>query len=300
MAGPCGCSTWCGWSRRGAGPAVLRGFLLDISERKNTEEALRRHEVRSAQTQHHEALGVLAGGIAHDFNNLLTTMLGYTDLARSVLPDQSSVQPYLAEVLVAGHRAADLTRQVLDFAGKGHYVLRSVALSELVEQMGPLLATVVSPRAALQLELSSAVPPIQADPSQIRQIVLNLLTNASEALGEQDGTVVVRTDVIDLDAPRQGSLPCGADLPAGRYALLEVADTGKGMDQATLSRAFEPFFTTKFTGRGMGLAAVLGIVRSLNGTIQVSSMPGQGASFQVLLPAAQAGPITGEVDSASP
>ncbi len=266
-------------------PTVVRGFLVDVSERKESEEARRQLEARMHRTQHLEALGVLAGGIAHEFNNLLTTLLGYTDLARAELPPQSPVQAYLNEVVAAGRRAADLTGQILAYAGKGRFVLQAVVLSELVGQMNPLLATIVSRKATLKLDLSPAVPPVEADVSQLRQVVVNLVTNASEALSEQEGTITVRTATMDLEQPGRYSPHAEPDLPPGRFALLEVADTGKGMDEATRARIFEPFFTTKFTGRGLGLAAVLGIVRGHRGLVHVRSAPGQGTTFQVLLPA---------------
>ncbi len=260
-------------------PWMCRGFLLDVSRRKEAEQQRQKLEEQAYQARYLQSLGVLAGGIAHEFNNLLTTLIGYTDLACGEVPAQSPARGYLAEVLTAGHRAADLTRQLLAYAGKGRFVLQPVVLSDLVRQMSPVLTAAVSRKATLVQHLAEGMPAVEADPSQLRQIILELVRNASEALGEQEGTIHLRTGVIEL-AP-------GASEPLapGRYAVLEVRDTGCGMDAATLARVFEPFFTTKFTGRGLGLAAVQGIVRGHGGLIRASSTPGQGARFEVLLPA---------------
>jgi PAS domain S-box-containing protein len=258
----------------------------DVTARKREEEERQRLEARMYQTQHLESLGVLAGGIAHEFNNLLTTLIGYSDLARAEVPAQSPAQGYLTEVLTASRRAAELTQQVLAYAGKGRFFLQPVSLSELVQQMKPLLDTIVSPKAALELDLTLRGPIIEGDVSQLRQIIVNLVSNASEALGEQEGTITLRTSARDLDSPAQFSSHLVAfQANPGRYAVLEVSDTGCGMDEATRARIFEPFFTTRFTGRGLGLAAVLGIVRGHGGVVHVDSTLGEGARFQVLLPA---------------
>jgi PAS domain S-box-containing protein len=266
-------------------PVRLLGLTIDISERKQAEEERQQTETRKHHAQHLESLGVLAGGIAHDFNNLLTTIIGYTDLARAEVPLQAPAHSYLGEVLTAGRRAADLTQQVLAYAGKGRFVLQQVVLSELVQQMRPLLTAAVSARATLALNLASSVPAVEADISQLRQVILALVSNASEALGDQEGRITIRTAAVDIEQPGPYSPLLGTEQPPGRYALLEVSDTGVGMAAATQARIFEPFFTTKFTGRGLGLAAVLGIVRGHHGTIHVSSAPGKGARFRVLLPA---------------
>ena len=278
-----------------AGRAVrLVGVVANITARKRQEEERRRLEAHVYQTQHFESLGVLAGGIAHEFNNLLTSLIGYTDLARAELSTESPAHGYLAEVLTAGRRAAELTQQILAYAGKGRFVLQPVDLAELVRQMSPLLSAIASRKTTLMANLSP-VPAVEGDLSQLRQIILHLVRNASEALGEQEGTITVRTGMLDLEGPGL-EVPPGWVSPGhpadfqggqrhGRYTLLEVIDTGEGMDEATLARIFEPFFTTRFTGRGLGLAAVLGIVRGHGGLVRVTSAPDEGSCFQVLLPA---------------
>jgi PAS domain S-box-containing protein len=253
---------------------VLLGITADVTTRKREEEQSRRLEVQMQQTQQLESLGVLAGGIAHEFNNLLTTIQGYADLARTDLP-AGPAHGYLGEVLAASRRAAELTQQILAYAGKGRFLFQAVALGELVTQMSPLLTAAVSRKARLSLDTDGPVPPIEGDAGQLRQVVLSLVTNASESLGQNEGTIAVRLGETQTEQP------------PGRFAVIEVTDTGCGMDEATRARIFEPFFSTKFTGRGLGLAAVLGIVRGHGGQIVVESAPGKGSTFRVLLPAAQ-------------
>jgi two-component system, cell cycle sensor histidine kinase and response regulator CckA len=238
-----------------------------------------------------ESIGVLAGGIAHDFNNLLHVVLGNADIALSNLRAGSPAREPIEEVVRATLRAADLTRQLLAYSGKGAFVVRHLDLSTEVREMATLLRTAISKQATLAWELSPTLPAISADPTQIRQIVMNLITNASDALGEAGGTITLRTGVTrleDLDHQHFG-VPLEGEGPAGRsdgpLVYLEIGDTGNGMTPDTLSRIFDPFFSTKFTGRGLGLAAVMGIVRSHNGLIRVRTAPGEGTTFRVLFPA---------------
>lgn len=264
-------------------PAVV-AFYLDISERKRAEEERRALEAKIQHAQKLESLGVLAGGIAHDFNNLLTAILGNASLARLLVADTAPAGAMLQDIEKAAERAADLTQQMLAYAGKGRFVVEPVRLDLLVHEMANLLRTVVSKKATVDLNLEPAT--IEGDATQVRQLVLNLLTNASDALEDQAGTIRIRTGArhaapLDL---RSAFVP--TELPAGRYAFVEVEDTGCGMNDETLPRIFDPFFTTKFTGRGLGLAAALGIVRSHRGTVKVASTPGKGALFQVFFPCA--------------
>jgi PAS domain S-box-containing protein len=246
-------------------------------------------EAESRHVQKLESIGVLAGGIAHDFNNLLHVVLGNADIALSQLPQTTPAREPLEEVVRATLRAADLTRQLLAYSGKGAFDNRHLHRSSEVRDMATLLRTAISKQAVLAWELAPDLPAVRADATQVRQIVMNLITNASDALGEEGGTITLRTGVVHsrelkddrFGEPRRGE---GGEPAYGRYVYLEVADTGVGMIQDTLNRIFDPFFSTKFTGRGLGLAAVMGIVRAHNGLIRIHTEPGQGTSFRVLFP----------------
>jgi CheY-like chemotaxis protein len=231
---------------------------------------------------------VLAGGIAHDFNNLLVGVLGNASLALTELPDESPARQFVKDVETSAQRAAELTRQMLAYSGRGKFVVESLSLSHVVHEMTQLLGRVISKRTRLSLHLRDDMPPIVGDATQIRQVVMNLITNASDALLGEPGLVTVRTGTIHADARMLAGTYLNEELPAGEYVYLEVTDSGVGMDAATRARIFEPFFTTKFTGRGLGLAAVLGIVRSHKGAIDVTSEPGCGTTFRVLFPASAA------------
>jgi PAS domain S-box-containing protein len=248
-------------------------------------EEQREQERRMLQSQKLESLGVLAGGIAHDFNNLLTAVLGYASLARLDVAgrDYSALDEYLDKIERAGHRAADLCRQMLAYAGRGQFAVRPTPLNPLVEEMGGLLAASVSKKAVLRFNLDPAGPVVDCDATQIRQVVMNLITNASDAVEDRSGVVTVTTGVVDADAAYLREVSAD-DLPPRRYAYLEVSDTGCGMTDEVKARLFEPFFTTKFTGRGLGLSAVLGIVRGHGGAVKVYTQVGKGTTFKVLLP----------------
>jgi PAS domain S-box-containing protein len=256
------------------------------------EEARRAAEASEAQSRHVqklESIGVLAGGIAHDFNNLLHVVLGNADIALSNLGTGSPAREPIEEVIRATLRAADLTRQLLAYSGKGAFVVRHLDLSSEVREMATLLRTGISKQATLTWGLASDLPAVSADPTQIRQVVMNLITNASDALGETGGTITLRTGVTRLtELAEQGfGMPESEDSEMGNeaYVYLEIGDSGSGMSPGTLSRIFDPFFSTKFAGRGLGLAAVMGIVRSHRGLIRIRTAPGEGTTFRVLLPA---------------
>ncbi len=261
----------------------------DVSERKRVEEEKRKLEQRVQQAQKLESLGVLAGGIAHDFNNLLMVILGHAELAQKEISPMSPARRSLTEITTATRRAAELCLQMLAYAGKATFTLERVELCALVEEMAHLLKTAISKKAILNLNLERSVPPIEADPSQIRQIVMNLLINASEAIGDRSGVITVSVGATRCDREYLQKTELHDDLVPGRYVHLEVTDTGSGMDAETKSRIFEPFFSTKFTGRGLGLAAVLGIVRAHKGALKVYSEPGKGTTFKVLFPASAEG-----------
>ncbi|MGZ8392705.1 MAG: response regulator [Gemmatimonadales bacterium] len=261
-----------------------------VGKEQSARRAAEFSEAQSRHVQKLESIGVLAGGIAHDFNNLLHVILGNADIALSNLTKRSPAREPIEEVVRATLRAADLTRQLLAYSGKGAFVVRHLDLSTEVREMATLLRTGISKQATLAWELSPTLPAVSADPTQVRQIVMNLITNASDALGETGGTITLRTGVTrgeDLDDQHFG-VPLDGEGPPnpgkGPFVYLEVGDTGGGMAPDTLSRIFDPFFSTKFTGRGLGLAAVMGIVRSHHGLIRVRTAPGEGTAFRVLFP----------------
>ena len=263
-------------------------FMIDLSERRQNQEERERMQTQLLQVQKLESLGVLAGGIAHDFNNLLTAILGSASAALLSMPKESPARPDLDNVVLASRRAANLTRQLLAYSGKGHFEVRPIDLSVHVRELAGLLETTISKKVQLRLELTQDLPAISADIAQVQQIVMNLVINGAEAIGDQRGTVLVTTGLQAIDEFYVQSLFASEGIEPGTYVFLEVHDTGIGMDEATKTRIFDPFFTTKFTGRGLGLAAVMGIVRGHKGAIKVYSSPGKGTTFKVFFPASDA------------
>lgn len=268
----------------------MLGAAIDITSRKQTETERATMERKLQDTQKLESLGILAGGIAHDFNNLLTGVLGNASLARMDLPESSPAQSCLRQIEQAALRAADLCRQMLAYSGKGRFVVQRLNLSHLVEESVALLQVSISKDAALKLALTNPLPPVKADATQLRQILMNLVINASDAIGDRGGVIEIKTGALNADSAYLASTHLSPILPAGEYVFLEVKDTGLGMDEETQKRIFDPFFTTKFTGRGLGLAAVLGIVRGHQGALKVSSHPGHGSTFTLLLPKTEGDP----------
>ncbi len=266
-------------------PMRVFGAIQDVTDHKRQEEERRRLEARLLQGQKLESLGVLAGGIAHEFNNLLTSILGNVDLALQDLPPGSPVREYILHVETASRRAAEISHQMLAYSGRGRFVVERIDVSRLVRNMAPMLEVSVPKGVSLRFDLRDGLPPVEADAAQLRQMVLNLVVNAGEAVDpRQRGTVLVRTSV---EACGEGPVPTdylNEPVPPGQYSVLEVADTGGGMDAETIARIFDPFFSTKFTGRGLGLPAALGVVRGHHGFIQVRSEVGRGSTFRVLLP----------------
>jgi two-component system cell cycle sensor histidine kinase/response regulator CckA len=250
----------------------------DITERQ-TLETERLH------AQKLESLGVLAGGVAHDFNNLLTGILGNASLVMEDLPPTNPNRQVLGECVKAAERAAQLTRQLLAYAGKGRFVTEAVNLSALVREINRLIQASISRKVQVRLELAGDLPSVEADASQLQQVIMNLIINGAEAIGENVGLVVCTTAVQTIDEAYIRTLGAeGRHIAPGQYVTLEVHDSGCGMDETTLKRIFEPFFTTKFTGRGLGLAAVSGIVHGHKGALKVYSSPGNGSTFKVLFP----------------
>jgi PAS domain S-box-containing protein len=265
------------------GEVMVMASITDVTERKRAEEERRLFLERAQQAQKMESLGVLAGGIAHVFNNIFQTILGHTELARSGLPPGSLVDENLQAIFGATRRASHLVSQILVYSGKGSREVRRVDLTAVVEQMREMVGPAVSDKATLEYRLAPGLPFIRADRSEIQQVIANLVINASEALEGSAGTIWVSTGIADRN---EREAPQGADqLGQGRYVFLAVEDTGRGMDEATRLRIFDPFFTTKFMGRGLGLAAVAGIVRTHGGGISVRSELGKGTTFRLLFPA---------------
>lgn len=264
-----------------------RGQIIGASHvaRDITEQNKMEQQMRHAQKL--ESLGVLAGGVAHDFNNLLVGIIGNASLIQDALPASDPNRDLLENVVLAGQRASDLTRQLLAYAGKGQFQKRRMDLSTSVREMSGLVQASFSKKVEMRLELDNNLPPIEADPGQVQQIIMNLMMNAAEAIGEdKTGRVIVSTRVQQIEERETRENFASWELSVGRYVLLEVRDSGLGMDETTQARIFDPFFTTKFTGRGLGLSAVLGIVKAHKGALSVYSRPGEGTTFQVLFPAA--------------
>jgi two-component system, cell cycle sensor histidine kinase and response regulator CckA len=268
-----------------AGVRMYIGVSRDISEQLRSEEERIEIERKLLHSQKLESLGVLAGGIAHDFNNLLAAILGNLDLAALRLPEMSPVRGNLEQSMLACRRAADLTRQMLAYCGKGIFQLEQVNLNAVVRENADLFKAVVPCNVKFSLDAPDQVLPIMVDPSQVQQVVMNLITNAVEAIGEGHGTVSLRTGIRECDARYIAASRLEEKPLPGHFAFIEVTDDGCGMDEETQRRLFEPFFTTKFTGRGLGMAATQGIITKLKGLIVLKSSPGGGTSFCVLLPA---------------
>ena len=268
--------------------AGVVGTIMDITDRARAEMERLGLERQMQHAQKLESLGILAGGIAHDFNNMLMAMLGNLDLAQMTLTPTSPAWPSLEEALNAARRAADLTRQLLAYSGKGHFEVTVVDVRALAGEMARLIDVSITKRAVVRYDFADDVPCIRADATQIRQVIMNFVTNASEALGETTGTIVLSVRARHCNAAMLlDALPPG-EHAEGTYVELAVSDTGCGMDATTIQRVFDPFFTTKLTGRGLGMAAVLGIVRGHHGALYIASTPGRGTTVRVLFPAVDA------------
>ncbi len=277
----------CHWSLSGVrlSPTRFIAFVNDITDRKKEEEERARLEKQVLHTQKLESLGVLAGGIAHDFNNILMSIIGNADLALMRINPSSPAVENLRRIEQASARAADLAKQMLAYSGKGKFVIESINLNILLEEMLHMLEVSISKKVILRFNYASILPSVEADATQMRQIIMNLVINASEAIGEKSGVIAITTGCMDCDKNYLKDVWLNENIKEGLYIYLEIADTGCGMDKETLAKLFDPFFTTKFTGRGLGMAAVLGIVRGHNGAIKVYSELNKGTSFKILLPA---------------
>ncbi|MDQ6954320.1 MAG: response regulator [Mariprofundaceae bacterium] len=266
----------------------LMGIVVTFLDISAQHLADRQYEEMRKQVEHRqrlESLGVLAGGIAHDFNNLLTSIIGNTDLALYYLDKESPAVNHLQRVDKASQHAADLCQQMLAYSGQGQFVMAPLNLSELVQDIGKLLDVSMSKLVSIDYHLASHMSLMHADPSQIQQVVLNLLTNANEAMGDQQGRIIASTGVMNTSPDFLDKCYLKPDEEAEVYVFFEVDDNACGMDEDTIERMFEPFFTTKFTGRGLGMSAVLGIVRSHHGAMRIDSVVGEGTRMRVLFPA---------------
>ncbi|OAN47560.1 hybrid sensor histidine kinase/response regulator [Chloroflexus islandicus] len=261
----------------------IAGIAIDITERRRMERERERIEQQLRETQRLESLGVMAGGIAHDFNNLLVGVLGNVSLALSELPADHPAYPLLAQIEQAALRASELTNQLLTYTGRHQPDMQRLDLSRVVEEMQTLLRSILPRRVDLIVQPSPIPLPIEGNIAQIRQVLMNLAINGAEAI-TGNGTVTIATEVRDVSADETATMQIGADQPPGRYAALIVKDTGHGMDEVTKARIFDPFFSTKFTGRGLGLAAVNGIVRTHRGMLHIDTEPNQGTTFTVFWP----------------
>lgn len=264
---------------------VCTASILDITTRKEQEEERRNFDQKMQQSQKLESLGILAGGVAHDFNNILTSILGYSDLAQQSLKPGMPANDHMNEIVKSALQASELIRQMLDYSGKGKFVAEPIDLSALVDDMGRLLEVSISRKCVLKYYSVPNLPSIEADISQLRQVIMNLVINASESIADRSGVIAISTGAMFCDSDYLSETYLDENLPEGLYVYLEVADTGQGMDEETQLKIFDPFFTTKFTGRGLGLAAILGIVRGHRGGIKVYSELDKGTTFKVLLPA---------------
>jgi PAS domain S-box-containing protein len=300
---PDGSCRWYRWTARlittASGASEFQAVGIDLTERRQAESERAAIERKMQDAQRLEALGVLAGGVAHDFNNLLAGVLGHAELAATMLPAEHPAHPHLATVMSGVAQAGGLTRQLLAYSGKGRFMLRSLDLNDLIVQTTELLRLTLPKKVQLNLDLAPELPHVTGDDGQLRQVLMNLIINAGEAIGDRAGTVTVTTAIHEL---LMEAVSGGVYSPAapGRFIELIVADNGCGMDEATKAKLFDPFFTTKFAGRGLGLSAVLGIIRGHGGGIRVDSRPGIGTRFTVLLPAAAEAPVSATTTTPPP
>ena len=284
---------WVSWSIRAAessanGQPEYLAIGLDVTERKRAESERKELELQAIQAQQFEAVGVLAGGVAHEFNNILTGILGNAELAQMLISENSDARACIGEIRTGADRAAELTRQLMIFAGKSNTAVGPIPLTEFIRNNDGLFNIAVSKRCRIAYDLDDELPLIRADEASIRQVLMSLVTNAGEAIGKRSGTIQIRTQTrsfTDKPASSEWVRSPGLQLH-GNYVQLEVIDDGFGMSPDVQARIFEPFFTTKFPGRGLGMAAVLGIVRGRKGAIRVRSTPGAGTSITLLFPVA--------------
>jgi len=280
------------FSLSGMDQRAVLGVALDITERTQVEQERRRLEARIQRAQKQESLAALARGIAHSYHEVVMSILDNAALARAIRSPEG--RELLGNIEKAARRAADLTNQMLVYAGEVRFEVCALFLNRLVEDMAHVIEAVVSQKCDLRYHLSSETLPIMADPGRLRQVVMNLVTNASEALAGEPGSITIATGMVQADRDYLDSAYVNDGLPEGPYAFVEVADSGKGMDAEEQSKMFDPVFSRKFTEGGLGLAAVLGVVRGHRGTIKVASRPGHGTTIRIVLPTPLPVPFSGE------
>ena len=265
--------------------------ISDLTQRVKIEKQKAKLESKIHETQKLESLGVLAGGIAHDFNNILVSIMGNVDLAMMDVSSSTPILRELKDIKKAAKRAADLTEQMLAYSGKGRFVVQPENINLLVSDVRDIIRASLSKKVTLQYDLDQSLDAIQCDATQIRQILMNLILNSSEAIDKEIGLISVITKNITLTSDQTSKYITDEKIKPGNYALLEVRDSGSGIDPKIMSQIFEPFFTTKFTGRGLGLSAVLGIVKGHKGGISVESKSGVGTTVSIIFPATKNRPV---------
>lgn len=270
----------------------LTGVLVDISQRIRSEKHQQELDEKLKETQRLESLGRLAGGIAHDFNNLLHVMVLNADMARQSMEITTPTATLLDNLLTSAGRAAELCNQLLAYSGRGQFVIEAFDLELLVTEMGQLLEVSKPANTKIVFDMDGSQPVVEGDVTQIRQIVMNLITNAGDAIGDNSGTITISTSSLDLDEDSVKDLDLSDPMPPGHYACIQVEDNGAGMDASTKQKIFDPFFTTKQSGRGLGLSAVLGIVKGHKGSISIVSEPGDGTIIKILLPSSNTSPLS--------
>lgn len=274
-----------------SGGLVVLATIIDISERKQAEEERRKLETQMLHAQKLESLGVLTGRIAHDFNNVLTGILSNAGLALLELAPYSPTKTTIEDIQKSAIYAAEICKQLLAYSGKGKFLIQPLSLNEIIHEMAGLLQVSISKKVVVNYDLNANLPAVEAEPTQIRQVVMNLIMNASEAIGDKRGSISITTGLMECDRTYLNESLLGDKLSEGTYVYLEVADTGCGIDNENLKNIFDPFFTSKSSGRGLGLAAVFGIVRDHNGAINIHSEPGQGTTFRIIFPPSDKPPV---------
>jgi PAS domain S-box-containing protein len=285
--------------------AGVEGNVRNINERKKARQESDELIGQLQQAQKMESIGVLAGGIAHDFNNLLVAIMGNAELAMLDASEKGETRHYLEQIFKASCRGADLVGQMLAYSGQGRFAMGEQDLNTLIQDISELLASVIGKQVQLDQMLMQDLPKVYGDKNQLTQLIMNLMTNASESLQGRPGSICLSTGIRAMCREDFSSMYMPSDLADGDYVFVEVKDSGCGMDDETLARIFDPFFTTKESGSGLGLAALLGIVRGHHGTLAVNSQPGEGSCFTIYFPALTAtGPgiaaLPGDVATASP
>ncbi len=265
---------------------VVMAVIRDVTFRVQAEREKTEQQEKMEHVQRLESLGILAGGIAHDFNNILTAVMGNAALAGRNMDDAAPAKEFLSRIEISTQRAADLCKQMLAYSGKGQFIIKAINLSDLVGEMTRLMEVSIKKNVVIKYHLAENLPVVEADAAQLQQVILNLITNANEAIGDKSGVISFSTGVMHADARYLKQTVSGDTPSEGRYVFVEVSDTGCGMDAKIIRKIFDPFFTTKFTGRGLGMSAVLGIVRGHHGALRVYSEAGKGTTFKILFPVA--------------